>query len=234
MRKDDELTMLEAMIFGMSGDDPSKAIENQERRGQQDVVRNRRLPKEANNHTVPNDILRERITMGMNWEERLKIEKENNIEWTKKQYEKMDIHIIDEDDDLFYNVELPEGWKIEATGHTMWNDLLDDKGRLRGSFFYKAAFYDRHAFINFKTRYSIEVKHAINFTDAEDYDEYRASDMYGVVIDGVNVIVFETERRSGAVNYMEHQIIERELYDELEKYMVDHYPNYKDIHAYWD
>ncbi len=39
----------------------------------------------------------------------------------------------------------------------MWNELVDDKGRVRASFFYKGAFYDRDAFINFNTRYSIEI-----------------------------------------------------------------------------
>jgi len=50
-------------------------------------------------------------------------------------------------------VELPIGWKKRSTGHSMWNDLVDDKGRVRATFFYKAAFYDRDAFINFERRY---------------------------------------------------------------------------------
>ena len=44
---DDMTTMFfDAMMYAMEGEDPSKAIENQERRGQQSVVRNQRLPKE--------------------------------------------------------------------------------------------------------------------------------------------------------------------------------------------
>ena len=34
----------------------------------------------------------------------------------------------------------------------MWSDLLDDKGVKRGSIFYKAAFYDRSAFLRLKEK----------------------------------------------------------------------------------
>ena len=54
--------------------------------------------------------------------------KRDDFEFTKTQYEKMGIKIIDEYDDLFWNVQLPDGWKIEATTHPLWNDLIDDKG----------------------------------------------------------------------------------------------------------
>lgn len=45
MNQDNMLTFLEAMIYAQNGESPSKAIENQEQRGQADVVRNQRLPK---------------------------------------------------------------------------------------------------------------------------------------------------------------------------------------------
>lgn len=61
-----------------------------------------------------------------------------------------------EGDDLFSFVRLPPGWSKQATGHSMWNKLLDEKGRERASFFYKAAFYDRRAHINASARYRID------------------------------------------------------------------------------
>jgi hypothetical protein len=51
-------------------------------------------------------------------------------------------------DDLFLNVTFPPGWSKEATDHSMWSDLLDETGKKRGSIFYKAAFYDRRAFMD--------------------------------------------------------------------------------------
>jgi hypothetical protein len=51
-------------------------------------------------------------------------------------------------DDLFQEVTLPAGWKKVATDHSMWSKVVDDQGRERISIFYKAAFYDRDAFMN--------------------------------------------------------------------------------------
>ena len=53
-------------------------------------------------------------------------------------------------DELFQEVTLPQGWKIQPTEHSMWSNILDEKGNNRGSIFYKAAFYDRCAFASVK------------------------------------------------------------------------------------
>lgn len=50
-------------------------------------------------------------------------------------------------DDLFVNVTLPDGWKLVPTDHSMWSELSDETGKSRYEVFYKAAFYDRDAFI---------------------------------------------------------------------------------------
>jgi hypothetical protein len=52
-------------------------------------------------------------------------------------------------DELFQECVLPEGWQIAPTDHSMWSDILDEGGNKRGSMFYKAAFYDRDAFVSF-------------------------------------------------------------------------------------
>ncbi|MEV4179894.1 hypothetical protein AB0J28_00425 [Streptosporangium canum] len=56
-------------------------------------------------------------------------------------------------DRLFRHAELPAGWKREGTDHAMWSYIVDDLGRRRCSVFYKAAFYDRDAFLNVETVY---------------------------------------------------------------------------------
>ena len=56
------------------------------------------------------------------------------------------------DDPLFFNVELPVGWKIVATEHSMWSKLLDDAGHERLSIFFKGSFYDRRASFSVKVR----------------------------------------------------------------------------------
>ncbi len=52
-----------------------------------------------------------------------------------------------EDDDIFSDVELPDGWELKPTEHSMWSDLVDETGKKRASVFYKAAHYDRSAHI---------------------------------------------------------------------------------------
>ncbi len=54
-------------------------------------------------------------------------------------------------DPLFTQVELPAGWKKVGSDHDMWSYVHDDKGRQRISVFYKAAFYDRRAFMSVST-----------------------------------------------------------------------------------
>ena len=71
--------------------------------------------------------------------------------YAKPHYTAMGIEIIEDVNDLFFKVKLPEGWSLKATEHTMWNELIDDQGKTRAEIFYKAAFYDRDAFIRFKS-----------------------------------------------------------------------------------
>lgn len=99
--------------------------------------------------------------------------------------------IGEEQDDLFTAVTPPKGWGLRYTDHGMYKDIVDVKGRLRGSMFYKAASWDRDAFFHFKTRYFIDmekpdkywelvrppikthkVTRKVYLTDAELRDEY--------------------------------------------------------------
>lgn len=228
---DNMVTFMDALLYAMEGEDPSKAIENQERRGQQTVVMYQRLPKKINDHSVPREVRWNGVEDGMEYEKEREIIEHNNIEYTKQQYEKMGITIVEEADDLFWNVNLPEGWVIKATDHSMWNNLFDDKGRKRANFFYKAAFYDRDAFINFDTRFSVSVSHTA--APGTEYKEWVKSDYQGTVKDG-ETIIFATECVAPSDDYEKDEKIQNSLFEQLEKFMQDNYPDYKDINAYWD
>lgn len=52
------------------------------------------------------------------------------------------------EDKLFVKASLPPSWKKRPTDHSMWSELVDDRGKVRAQIFYKAAFYDRWAFMN--------------------------------------------------------------------------------------
>lgn len=53
-------------------------------------------------------------------------------------------------DDLFVNAFIPEGWTKEATDHSMYSVIKDERGVERVQVGYKAAFYDRWARITVK------------------------------------------------------------------------------------
>ena len=212
MDLDTEYTLFEALLYAKEGESPSRAIENQEKRGQRAVVTNKRLPKATN------------YCSGYH--------KHCDYDFTKNQYEKMGIKIIDEYDDLFWNVQLPDGWEIKATSHSMWNDLLDDKGRKRASFFYKAAFYDRDAFINFDTRYTTCVDHTADYAEV-GYESWCKSPTIGHVKD-CGKIIHSTAAKDSFDDYRKQDEVEKVTKEELENYMAEHYPDYKDVNAYWD
>lgn len=96
------------------------AIEDQEARGQEELCNSSQLPRTDGYKDVRGD------------------------------YERLGIKVIGKtkDNDLFYDVVLPEGWKINPTEHSMWSDLVDDKGEKVAGVFYKAAFYDRRAIVD--------------------------------------------------------------------------------------
>lgn len=54
----------------------------------------------------------------------------------------------DAGDPMFMPATLPQGWKRQGSDHAMWSHLVDGLGRERAGIFYKAAFYDRSAFMH--------------------------------------------------------------------------------------
>lgn len=71
-------------------------------------------------------------------------------------------------DGLFVNATFPKGWHKKPTEHSMWSEIIDDKGRKRGMIFYKAAFYDMSAHVHLEPRYGLSCygdNHAVEITD---------------------------------------------------------------------
>lgn len=221
----------DAMLYAMEGQDPTKAIKNQERRGQREVVRHHMLPIMVN-HGIPDEYRSKGITRDMQYRECVSIANANKTEWTKQQYERIGIKIIDKVDDLFYSVELPEGWKIEASDHSMWNYLYDDKGRKRASFFYKAALCDRDAFVNFCHRYSYGTFPFDDYKTDAGYEERKFKPWRLFFIDDdkrvklLKEITPTTDKEYLAINDTMNEI--------GRAYLNKNYPGWEDINAYWD
>jgi hypothetical protein len=125
-------------------------------------------------------------------------------------------------DPLFTKVTFPKGWTKRATGHSMWNELLDDRGRVRARIFYKAAFYDRKAHIDVTTRFQSDIE--------IDHERHR---LRGQAKDG-NKVLFSSEwlpeerevgQKVGNFTLSRNVAIE---------WLNTNHPQWKDLTAYWD
>ena len=168
-------------IMQFAGSGISVAIERSEKRGQEELVQSQILPTKYNGDK-------------------------------KEDFEKIGIKFgkVCDGDSMFQEVVLPDGWKKVATDHPMWSKLVDDQGRKRAGIFYKAAFYDRDAFMNIIPRFS---------TDSYKHDGKN------VVLDGDKELV--EFRFEGYEAREQARILGQNWLDK-------NYPDWKDATAYWD
>jgi len=148
-------------------------------------------------------------------------------------YESMGIKVLELHDDLFVNVTLPDGWKLEATDHSMHSKLLDDKGRERGGVFYKAAFYDRKADFSPRTRFRVTSEPEDAYESDISYEERQKMKTYGRVYDG-DKIIFETEGQHLA-DVTNDWDIQQAMRDEAKAWLIAQgYEHYEGPGMYWD
>jgi hypothetical protein len=135
---------------------------------------------------------------------------------TREQLEAIGFKFGQDADDLFVNVTLPSGWTLKATEHSMHNDLLDADGTRRAGIFYKAAFYDRRAHLDFASRYRSDC----------DYAKPRGT-----------VFVIDTktgDRLFTAGNCADDDYAVRtELFDAAAKWLGEHFPDHRNPLSYW-
>ncbi len=113
----------------------------QESMGQRELARVEQMPVKLDGHDTGNGAIDQYMKMGFIF----------------KSDDKGNILNSSRGDELFVDVQLPDGWKKVPTSHSMWTDLVDNNGMRRGTIFYKASFYDREAFINFNRRFNYSV-----------------------------------------------------------------------------
>ncbi len=135
-------------------------------------------------------------------------------------------------DPLFSDVELPAGWRKQATDHAMWSNLLDEKGRKRAGVFYKAAFYDRAAHISPNRR----------FDCGRDYD-YSDGSRFRVIDNASGAVLFVTDVTPDPFPKdikLEREECQRRIELENESAKVatawcdERFPDWRNTAAYWD
>jgi hypothetical protein len=135
-------------------------------------------------------------------------------------------------DPLFREAKLPPGWSKQPTEHSMWSDLVDDRGRVRAHIFYKAAFYDRRADIRLAGRFQIEMAPAVG-------DNWDGPLCYRV-LDGKHEIYRSGsfERPSDSADrsdWVEYGLEVDRARDSGGEWLAEHgYPDWQNPLAYWD
>ena len=142
----------------------------------------------------------------------------------------------DKTDDLFVTATLPAGWKKERTDHYMWSNLVDSNDNIRVGIFYKAAFYDRDAFMNTKRRYKAVITHTTPYGE----DGWLESPEVGQVVDmwgGKDTVVFQTEAeavRPEEGDRSAYYDAKNALQAEVAGWLDNNRPGWKSAASYWD
>lgn len=145
------------------------------------------------------------------------------IEDARKPWETLGFRFGKAVDDIFVEAAFPAGWKKVPTDHSMWSDIVDDKGRKRGSIFYKAAFYDRSAHAHLSCRFSVrEVYEGPRVIRIEDACGEVKREIAGEDTDGLNGEAFHKA-------YDGNETKRRELF----AWLKENYPECENPTAYW-
>ena len=149
----------------------------------------------------------------------------------RQQFEQMGLVFGEFADDLFINVTLPPGWKKQATSHSMWSHLTDELGRERASIFYKAAFYDRDAFININRRFTYKTQ-PVGGYDSDGYRKGRETHPFECVVTDCDTVIWTSEPVSPSAQ-LEWFRIDDVLRPMGKAWLDKNYPDWENPIAYW-
>lgn len=157
-----------------------------------------------------------------------RISRVNKTSWEELS-QRCGIQIAGDSDELFYQVQLPDGWQIVGGDHPMWTTLKDDKGRGRALVFYKAAWYDERAELHLCYRYQF----------VNDHDSDKPNIIVNVIDYGqgpeAEVIheVGRVSRKHEQDMDMENISLENALHVAAKQWLEVNYPDYRNCYAYW-
>ena len=189
----------------------SGAIERQEAEGQAQLVNSTQIPVKG----IPDDSILEKL--GFKLGEKPKEPK----------------------DDLFRDAELPEGWSKQATNHDLWSNIVDEKGRKRISIFFKAAFYDRDAFMSLIQRFTIQMNYDKKDKDGSivfDVLDQDKADQHTEVNEPVfssSVFIINVDRNHK--DYWEKKNkADKDAQQMCKDWLAERYPEWEDATAHWE
>ncbi len=155
-------------------------------------------------------------------------------------------------DEYFVSAPLPDGWTYEECGY--WTYVYDNKGLQRFSFFKKMASWDTDGFTRCNTRYSVRRDYSVMTRDweADRKVKYYVKDADNSPSGDDATRLYKCRLKTiknGARNYdpeseeahaerikciNAEEAAESKQVKECEKWLDEHFPDWKDIYAYWD
>lgn len=140
--------------------------------------------------------------------------------------------------ELFVDCKFPAGWRKKPTDHSMHTDIIDGKGRKRGTIFYKAAFYDQRADCYLVRRYGCGTEPLGGWLKNPPSKQH-----VGVVRDCGNVI-FQTKPTPPEPQYdgetgdrqawLDWQQLKDAKGKEAQEWLAKNFPDRESVLAYWD
>ena len=140
---------------------------------------------------------------------------------SKEAFESFGFTFEDIGDDVLCKATLPDGWKLKADGGGYWTYLIDEKGRKRGSCFYKGASYDRNGYMYLSRRFLITYDAA---------DPKKRQGPYNVSVKDADGTILFTAGKCDKTDSYEYE----ELIKLAKEYLRTNYPEWEDPTKYWD
>lgn len=145
----------------------------------------------------------------------------------RKDWERLGFQFGMKIDELFVEAKFPPGWSKRPTDHSMWTDVIDDKGRVRAAIFYKAAFYDCRAHAKLLQRFSTAIDNTDGLTTV------RVSDAAGIVDFKVSGLEDPDWSKDRSKAEEASKRIDTARW-QCEEYLRTHFPLWRNPLAYWD
>lgn len=147
-----------------------------------------------------------------------------NMHPNQETFESLGFDFFDAGDRVLINATLPEEWSTQRiTGsNVLRENLIDDRGRIRGDYYYKRAYHDRDGHMKLCGRY----RQIYQYTEPGNY----SSPINVVAIDNVDGSVIFNAGQCEELYSKEYE----ELVTKAEEYLNSNYPGWKDVTKYWD
>jgi hypothetical protein len=165
-------------------------------------------------------------------------------------YERLGFTDIKEYDKYFYYATAPEGWTIEEEGY--WCYVYDHNHLQRFSFFCKICLWEEDGFTRPNTRYGVARNWGLvdlnsprrivhHYVQDADYrpDGSKGTRLYEtkkvtIKNEADNYDMSEEARLKRCEFYNKEEAAEKAQIKECEEWLDEHFPEWKDIYAYWD